>query len=440
MKKLLFLFLLITCSTQSCTVVDTELLELVLEIKNQNQELLEEVKALQAKSDSLINELKNSAAKQEEVLKKVTDLQAELVKVLAQIGTLNEQLGAQNADLDEIKSQLADLQEKYQGILEQLEQLQKLSQILAEIEKLKGQLAELDGKYQVIQGSLTQTKEQLDALKGQVASLQAQLAENLTKISQLTSQLGEQGANIEKILAAIEELKKSCAEIKALLENQLSGKSPIPTNGLVGWWPFNGNANDESGNGNNGKLVGPLPASGKLGLPNSAYSFNGIKDIIEFPSPMLNGQVATTFSIFSRVFPKKIAYMGIWNKTGFWKEVNFTFKSDGSVELFWAFTNFSYNGGTSLPNLLKKDSWYDIIIVMESNKLNFYINGVFISSSIVNGKIDFSQAANDINRLGQIRISNIDTNFFDGIFDDLGFWNRALTAEEISKIYKGEGF
>ncbi len=26
----------------------------------------------------------------------------------------------------------------------------------------------------------------------------------------------------------------------------------VPTNGLVGWWPFNGNANDESGNGNNG--------------------------------------------------------------------------------------------------------------------------------------------------------------------------------------------
>ena len=25
----------------------------------------------------------------------------------------------------------------------------------------------------------------------------------------------------------------------------------VPTNGLVGWWPFNGNANDESGNGNN---------------------------------------------------------------------------------------------------------------------------------------------------------------------------------------------
>ena len=26
--------------------------------------------------------------------------------------------------------------------------------------------------------------------------------------------------------------------------------SNVPTTGLVGWWPFTGNANDESGNGN----------------------------------------------------------------------------------------------------------------------------------------------------------------------------------------------
>ena len=32
--------------------------------------------------------------------------------------------------------------------------------------------------------------------------------------------------------------------------------SYVPTNGLVGWWPFNNNANDESGNGNNGAITG----------------------------------------------------------------------------------------------------------------------------------------------------------------------------------------
>ena len=30
----------------------------------------------------------------------------------------------------------------------------------------------------------------------------------------------------------------------------------VPTNGLVGYWLFSGNANDSSGNGNNGNFVG----------------------------------------------------------------------------------------------------------------------------------------------------------------------------------------
>ena len=32
--------------------------------------------------------------------------------------------------------------------------------------------------------------------------------------------------------------------------------SNFPTNGLVAWYPFNGNANDESGNGMNGNVTG----------------------------------------------------------------------------------------------------------------------------------------------------------------------------------------
>ena len=35
-----------------------------------------------------------------------------------------------------------------------------------------------------------------------------------------------------------------------------STPSYVPTDGLVGYWPFNGNANDESGNGNHGNIFG----------------------------------------------------------------------------------------------------------------------------------------------------------------------------------------
>ena len=50
--------------------------------------------------------------------------------------------------------------------------------------------------------------------------------------------------------------------------------SNVPTNGLVGYWPFNGNTIDESGNGNNGSVNGATLTSDRFGSNNSAYDFD----------------------------------------------------------------------------------------------------------------------------------------------------------------------
>ena len=55
----------------------------------------------------------------------------------------------------------------------------------------------------------------------------------------------------------------------------------VPTNGLVGYWPFNGNANDVSGNGNNGTVNGATLTNDRNGNANSAYSFDGTTNYIE---------------------------------------------------------------------------------------------------------------------------------------------------------------
>ena len=47
--------------------------------------------------------------------------------------------------------------------------------------------------------------------------------------------------------------------------------SYVPTNGLVGWWPFNGNANDESGNGLNSVQNTAQLINDRNGITNSAY-------------------------------------------------------------------------------------------------------------------------------------------------------------------------
>ena len=55
----------------------------------------------------------------------------------------------------------------------------------------------------------------------------------------------------------------------------------VPADGLVGWWPFNGNANDESGNDLNGTVNGAILTNDRFENNNSAYSFDGFDDLIE---------------------------------------------------------------------------------------------------------------------------------------------------------------
>ena len=61
--------------------------------------------------------------------------------------------------------------------------------------------------------------------------------------------------------------------------------SYVPTNGLVGWWGFNGNTQDGSGNGNHGTVIngGVSLTSDRLSNTNSAYFFDGSDSWISIP-------------------------------------------------------------------------------------------------------------------------------------------------------------
>ncbi|WP_291403328.1 LamG-like jellyroll fold domain-containing protein [Daejeonella sp.] len=235
-KKLITLLVIFSFTLfNSCDQSNSQLYDLIVEIKSQNDQLLNEVKTLQIKSDLLIAELRLSAAKQEELLLKVTELQGQLSTILSQIDALNKQLKTQDADVQLIKNQLAGLQTQYQGIFKQLEELQKLSQILAEIEKMKTQISQLDSRYITILTGLAQNKQQLDALKTQITSVQAEITENLNRISLLTSLLSKQNVDVKDILSQITILKGKMDELKTQMEKLLAGNNLYEMNLAVNY-------------------------------------------------------------------------------------------------------------------------------------------------------------------------------------------------------------
>ena len=51
--------------------------------------------------------------------------------------------------------------------------------------------------------------------------------------------------------------------------------------GLIAWYPFDGNASDMSGSGNDGTVHGPVLGIDRHGQANKAYNFDGVDDYID---------------------------------------------------------------------------------------------------------------------------------------------------------------
>jgi hypothetical protein len=88
--------------------------------------------------------------------------------------------------------------------------------------------------------------------------------------------------------------------------------------GLVAYYPFNGNANDVSGNNNHGILNGGVTLSqDKLGNENSAYYFDGVSGYISVPNKKtLNPANQVTISLWVRLDNNINGWMPLIDKGG----------------------------------------------------------------------------------------------------------------------------
>jgi archaellum component FlaC len=319
--------------------------------------------------------------------------------------------------------------------------------LLEDVEEMRSQLEGLDGKYQVILASLADNKKELEDLKTQIDALKAQLTQQLDKINQLSTQLEVQGADVKKLSSEIAALKASCEELKGLIEELLSDKSPIPTNGLIAWYPFNGNANDESGNGFNGTIIGASLTTDRKENPGKAYIFDGKDDfiLVKHQQKLNLPGSGTSFSFSTWILPNESGKldMNIISKgqgNGMNSKDVFIFSVYKSNLIGMQLSNFPNAFWTSSVKTISFKAWNHLSVVYNhvENSSSYFINGIFA------GKQVYSFVPSSNNDVLEMFIGkqgyNCNCNFMDGKIDDVAIWNRELTAEEISKIFKGEKF
>ena len=201
----------------------------------------------------------------------------------------------------------------------------------------------------------------------------------------------------------------------------------VPTNGLVGWWPFNGNANDESGNGNNGTVNGATLTADRNGVANQAYSFDGndLIQITNWDEVIGNSPFSINFWVKSQPYIGWIIAFGISQNGQGFSCGNYHWGSNQFGAQIW---RYDYISGTQTN--LPDNGWNLMSITYVSNTLKTYKNGSIVHTQNVNyvapnistGVLNFGQ---------QLDFSE----FFNGDLDDIGFWNRALTDCEIQNLY-----
>ena len=214
----------------------------------------------------------------------------------------------------------------------------------------------------------------------------------------------------------------------------------VPTNGLIGWWPFNGNANDESGNGNNGTVNGAFLTTDRFGQPGKAYSFDGNGDsitVINLPY-CSNYTFSGWFYCDSLITPYPLLYnqkTSPENNRLHILGLGYTPPDFGAL-----FTGDDNNGNLYTSTILVNDySWHLATVVYDhqNNIMKMYIDGLYNGSSNLSSPSTFSGRTKFGNGFTQQPNPPYDSKGFNGKLDDFGFWNRALTQQEITDLYNG---
>lgn len=217
--------------------------------------------------------------------------------------------------------------------------------------------------------------------------------------------------------------------------------SYVPANGLIGWWPFDGNANDASGNGNNGNTFNVALTTDRNNAPNTAYNYNGVNSKIEInANAMFDIQKLTisTWIYSTATGSQKLISKSNWANAGS-ETFSLYLPSSGELALNTKYQSNCIGGnGWRAPVIITKpvdfhNKWHHIVVTYDNAISRMYIDGCLIKESI-------SVYPMDICSGGQLKFGawwNGDQSWFKGKLDDIGLWNRALTPSEVKSLYDG---
>lgn len=212
---------------------------------------------------------------------------------------------------------------------------------------------------------------------------------------------------------------------------------------IVAFYPFCGNANDATGNGNNVSVNTATLTSDRFGYAGQAYHFNG--------SQYMQGNCSN--------FPTGSRTISLWFKIGNTSKHNTLFGYGGDPacgKSFYgtlnstpwpnAYVVHSHCNGTPAcvtdPNFPQDTTWKNWIITTNNDTTTFYVNGIKIhtcsSGSNFNGTVVATKAfifGACVDYTGCCPYSDVNVDYLTGYLDDIVIYDTVLNQSEVSSLY-----
>lgn len=213
--------------------------------------------------------------------------------------------------------------------------------------------------------------------------------------------------------------------IQVISENQ-----PNVVQGLIAYYPFNGDAKDYSGNNNNATVIESSYSVDRFERPNSAMNFNGKNNYISIPSTTILKSLSQSSTICFWLYCRDTyaGWISVFAKAanGAWGQIGLEMTKDAICP------NYANNKPTfkySFPF----NQWVFVAMVCNSEKASVYIDGKPIGTQTITTSIEADDYPVEIGRHTPGA-----TEYLNAKLDDFRIYNRALSAEEITSIYQAK--
>lgn len=224
-------------------------------------------------------------------------------------------------------------------------------------------------------------------------------------------------------------------------ENTIITKIP----GLVLYYPFTGNADDLSGNNNNGKIHGATLTTDRFGNFNSAYYFDGVDDSITFELIKIpiksHPRTMSAWIKMDNFTPPAPQLPQIGSRATIigWGHDNVPLQLSAMEIVNGQLTFHLYNHDIMGSIKIELNTWYHLALVNSGQKTKLFINGnmeeydsMELDTLDLPGRIG---AFPDQSGKGTLFPNGYDMSYFNGIIDDICIFDQALTDDQVLLLY-----